>query len=727
MLKSKTIYTVLFILFCFAVYNIARIETSGEIYPVHESGDYYSLKKKADDTFKNVTYIRIFFEKKQGETNFHYFQEMENYVEQLERLYWTGRVLSPTRVQDLKTSSMEFASETIYKSDNSSAERLAGLLTDDSLFGKFFLSHDRRGSYLYVFYPEGSWKHKYFQDLEKCNKAYSDREILPLGMEILEEHIAQFGMNELIRLGIIALIVIFTVEIIIFRSLLYGFLFSIISFIPSIYAMSLLPILGISFTVFLIPVPILTLVLSTTYTLHIVSYITDKPEILIKNNLIRVFPVVSAAAATTLFGFLTMLLSPLEQMKYLGILMSAGVLLSFLVAWYAIPPLIPGYMRKISTSRKKLKLKISSYVAFGLLIIVAAGIPGILSFENHRFILKRTVRKSTFREYIDSSSGITGATHQFTVLVDTGKEYGLVAPRRYNNLMEAQKKVTELPYTVDILSISNLTNWINGKIEGMDEPVVPKDEMEIGESLELLFSTESGLHPESLINQDYSAMEIQILIDARGSGSWKSDLGVEETRDEIEAIFRDYFPDSEIVVLSDAIQIMDVYNVTRKGILTSVILFYPIVFLFLLLLYRSFLSAFISILPSIFSAVIYLGLMGYFNFYFSGIASISICMLIGVSIDDSVVLVQFYLKHSDQYSDMQSALQASLNEVGRVIIKTTLIIVLGTSVLLLSAYREVVQNSFLLILAFVLATLLTLFFIPAVLSNIKKERIYVKK
>jgi len=112
--------------------------------------------------------------------------------------------------------------------------------------------------------------------------------------------------------------------------------------------------------------------------------------------------------------------------------------------------------------------------------------------------------------------------------------------------------------------------------------------------------------------------------------------------------------------------------------------------------------------------------MGYLDIYFSLFASVSICMLIGVCIDDSVVLIQFYSTHRDTYENQTFALRKSLNEVGMVIIKTTIIIVFGVSVLLFSSFIEVRQNSGLLIGTFLFATMMTLFVLPIIIK-VKKE------
>ena len=161
----------------------------------------------------------------------------------------------------------------------------------------------------------------------------------------------------------------------------------------------------------------------------------------------------------------------------------------------------------------------------------------------------------------------------------------------------------------------------------------------------------------------------------------------------------------------------------KSGILRSLLLFYPIVFLFLVILFKSPVYAFIAALPSLFSSLLYLGLMGYFNFHFSMFSSVFICMLIGVCIDDSVVLVQFFIKHRNQYADNNAAMRESLNEVGSVIIRTTVIIISGVCVLLFSSYRATLNNTFLLIITFSFSTMLTLFFVPVVFTVNKKKKV----
>ena len=720
--KGRVIYPALFVLLCLSAYCISMLETSGSVFSSLKNSEYDYLKKKAAERFPKSNFLRVYIERLPDESAFQFFYEVDKCSQYFQQLEWTDLVVSPTRIQNIDIDSMSIKSEIIYDEGVDSAGRLDMMLRTTPVFSRLFLSNDSSGCYIYLFYPEGAWSGSCYKDIERFVERYEQRIIFPMGMVILEEHLSRLAITELGKLGIIAVIIILIVEIIIFRSLLYGFLFSLVSFVPAVYVMSLFPLFKIPFSVFLIPVPILSMILSTTYTLHIISYSAKRPELPVKENLISVFPVVSAAAATTLLGFATMLFSSMDRIQHLGLLMTFSVILSLLVAWLALPPMIPGYLRKVNSSIGHRALPISKLAAAGLLLISVAGIYGIFQFDEQRFFLDLTVRKNALSEYMKNSQRVTGAGDQFEVIIDTGKEYEFISPENYHTLISVQKEAESLPYARALLSITDLTDWINGRIEGSTRPVSPETDVETGESLELLFSSDSGFNPESLITNDYSAVKIQIPISTAGSGRWKSDLVIQDVRREIYRLFKNRFPEADIIILSDAIKMEESINSVKSGIFSSLLFFYPIVFLFLMVLFKSPVYGLIAILPSLFSSLLYLGLMGYFNLDFSMFSSVFICMLIGVCIDDSVVLVQFFMTHRHQYPDNNAAMRESLNEAGSVIIKTTVIIVSGVCVLLFSSYREALYNSLLLIITFSFSTILTLFFVPAVFTVYKRRR-----
>lgn len=723
MSKTILIYFTLFLLLCVSLVSIVKIETTGRYLPILEQSIYREIQHKINLLFPESTYLRIYVERFKDESAFDYYRRLEEFSSQIEKLPQVQKTLSVTKIQQISVENSNFQNEIIYKGEAQSAVLLDENLKRDTVFASFFLSSRKPGTYLYLFYPQDEWSTDFYKSLQAIAAFYPDRQILLFGNSVFEELVVKLALQDLAILGIIAISIILIVESFYFRSIRFGILFTSITIIPAVYVMALLAPLQIQFTPFLIPVPILSLVLSTTYTLHIVYYTTNRPEESLETSLRTVFPIVITAGISTAIGFLTMTFASVEEMRSLGVLMAAGVVFSLAVAWLALPPLIPLYRKQVPQKTKQLQLPILGKSTQILLVIVAiAGSLGIFLYESEHFVLRRSTRDTALQSYMQAHRSITGATDEFTIVLDSHKEYGFVSLHYYNKLLNLERELKELSYCSDVISITKFIGWMNGRIEGKHTVIKPKNEIQIGESLELLYSVDTGISPASLISPDYSAIKVRILIDAGESTQWKSNLGITETKREIGAVFNRHFPEMTPTISSNALHETETYHTVLKGIILSLTLYFPAVFLFLFVQFRSLPAAAIAVLPSLLSALFFLGLMGYLGFYFSIAASVSICMLIGVCVDDAVVLIQFYLTHNSRCDDKNQAIQYTLHEVGTVIIRTTVIIVVSVSVLLFSSYLFMVQAGALMIAAFVLSTLLTLYVVPKMLLIIKHKK-----
>jgi len=726
LVKKISLYTLMFLLFLASLVSVRNIETSGHFFPSLKNSDYQNKYLKDLRMFPETSYLKIFFERLPNESTPDYYRELKSFSGQLEDTALVDRLLSAADLQKLMLDEANLASELIYKEDSESSFELDQTLREDEIFSSFFLPRKKTGTFLYLFYSEENWNRKAYSELHNLTAAYTSRKVILFGDHVFEELIVRMGLNDLSVLGIIAICIIILIESLFFRSLRYGLLFSLITIVPAVYVMAFFPLLHIRFSTFLIPVPILTLVLSTTYTLHIVYYTTRRAREPLKKSLRSVFPVVTAAGMTTAIGFVTMLFSSVDEMRYLGVLMTAGVTISLVIAWFALPPLIPVYLKRVSVQNRDTLLPVpGKAVRTGLILLVCIGIFGVLLYEHEYFVLKRTLRENTLQNYMREYRELNGATNQFTVLLDFEEEYGFVSETRYRSLKALEREIEALPYCSGVSSITSFIDWMNGRIEGTEQSMEPKDEIQIGEALEMLHSAGTGISPESLITPDYSAVRIRILIDAgkpAGRQSWKSYLAISEVERDINSLFQQYFPEQQVILLSESLREVESHHAIFRGMIFSLLFFFPTVLLFLYFVFRTWYAAFIAILPSFLSSLFYLGMMGYFGFRFSVTASVSICMLIGVCVDDAVVLVQFFLNHQSRFSASDRALHSVFHEVGSVIIRTTVIIAAGSSVLLFSSYLFLIQTSALMIVSFIISTLLTLFIIPPILVKVRLKK-----
>jgi len=165
-----------------------------------------------------------------------------------------------------------------------------------------------------------------------------------------------------------------------------------------------------------------------------------------------------------------------------------------------------------------------------------------------------------------------------------------------------------------------------------------------------------------------------------------------------------------------------VRRITRSTLL-SFVFFYPAVIVILSLIVRSAVYASIAIIPSATTVLFALGVMGYTGgIPRSAIMSICLAALMGVAMDDSVLFVLFYRRHLAKHGTAVDAATETLGRHGTVIIRTSVIIVMGLSVLLFSRYVPMVRNGLLMMSGFVVSTFGALFAIPALLVRASRRK-----
>ncbi|HAK46659.1 MAG TPA: hypothetical protein DCO79_12180 [Spirochaeta sp.] len=146
---------------------------------------------------------------------------------------------------------------------------------------------------------------------------------------------------------------------------LEGVLFPLISLaITCIWVTGLIGVLGITFTMATLLVPILLLVVGSAYGIHIMTHfyeaVGEKEDRISYDELTVMLNVVSRrirlsvilAGVTTAAGFLSQLFSPLNPFKVFGALCAAGIFFALLLTFILIPALIRiRYRRGLSPAK----------------------------------------------------------------------------------------------------------------------------------------------------------------------------------------------------------------------------------------------------------------------------------------------------------------------------------------------------------------------------------------
>jgi predicted RND superfamily exporter protein len=137
-------------------------------------------------------------------------------------------------------------------------------------------------------------------------------------------------------------------------------------------------------------------------------------------------------------------------------------------------------------------------------------------------------------------------------------------------------------------------------------------------------------------------------------------------------------------------------------------------------LLRSFQLAVIGLLPNILSAFSMIAFMGYMGIPLDMMTITIAAIVIGIGVDDAI---HYLHRFRESYADskcVNTAIRRSHREIGRAIYFTSLTVVIGFSVLVLSNFIPSVYFGILTSLAMLLALFANLTLLPALLIRFYK-------
>ena len=124
-----------------------------------------------------------------------------------------------------------------------------------------------------------------------------------------------------------------------------------------------------------------------------------------------------------------------------------------------------------------------------------------------------------------------------------------------------------------------------------------------------------------------------------------------------------------------------------KNLAYSFLLAFVVIFFSMMVLFRSFRLAALSILPNILPLVVAGGFMGLVGIKLQVTTAMTFAIAFGIAVDDTIhILARFRQEFRRDNGHYRPALRETLMTTGKAIISTTLVLLLGFSVLLLSTF-----------------------------------------
>ncbi len=442
---------------------------------------------------------------------------------------------------------------------------------------------------------------------------------------------------------------------------------------------------------------------------------------------------ITITSISTAIGVLFLNLSDSPPYRDLGNMVAIGVILAWLFTLLILPTLIRWFPIEYRSRTQSLDFghadrmtqyalwlkKNSNLITICMLLLILLSLYGVAQL---RF-------SENWSRYFSDSFEVTRAIniikekfdrlHRYE-LVLRGEEENAVTRPEYLALMDELLMYLEQHDNVQqIQSYGYILKRLN-RVMNQDNPdyfKMPEDQ-QLAAQLLLLYelSLPQGMGLESFVSIDKSAARTSILL--KPSESYQL-LEFEHQLRQVFSAIADGAGNKVVLEVSGLDHIFSHIaerNIYQMIIGTSIAL--VIISLMLMLIFKSLKYGLVSLIPNLIPALIAYGLWGVTVGYIDLALSVVICMSLGIVVDDTVHFLSKYIhaKRTKKLST-EASINYSFHIVGRALVTTTVILVTGFSMMLLSPLLPTANTGALLCITLVMALVVDFTLLPNMLRR----------
>lgn len=546
------------------------------------------------------------------------------------------------------------------------------------------------------------------------------------GVNMIADDIVGFVKNDLAVYGSSLFLLLILILWIIFRQAVWIVLPIIICSLSVISTAGLLGLFNWEVTVISSNFIALQLIITISIVLHLIvrykelsaRYKNASQYKLVINTMLSKFNPSFFAIITTIAGFGSLVLSGIQPVKNLGWMMSAGIAISLIISFIVFPAILILRQKVLANKESKFKLNIISTsvklvenrgisILIGSILLVLFSLTGAskLIVENS-FInyFKKDTEIYKSMEVIDEN---LGGTTPLDVIITFGKEETKVEVQEiissnddefdsFEDEFEEDENNEQYWFSEDKMqTITKVHDYLDsipqvGKVQSFATLLkvgkVLNDNEELdGFKLALLYKEVPQEYRKLILDPYINIENNQARITMRIIDSDPS-LRRNELLNKLNKELKEIINNDSIEYRLSNIMIM--YNNMLQSLFDSQIktLGFVVIILFImfLILFRSFIIAAIAILANIVPISIIFGIMGWLSIPLD-IMTITIAAIsIGIGVDDTIHYIHRFHEEYKLDHNYLNTMKRSHESIGYAMTYTSLVVIIGFSILLLS-------------------------------------------
>lgn len=435
-------------------------------------------------------------------------------------------------------------------------------------------------------------------------------------------------------------------------------------------------------------------------------------------------------SATTALGFLSMNFSEVPPLNNLGNIVATGVMAAFVLSVTFLPALVlvlPFGKIKPVEDKPTWFLHFSQWIIakrrsllIGTLAFSAVIIAFVPQNEINDEFVKYFDESVKFREDTEYAAKNLISTYSVEFSFASGEEGGIASPEYLQKLEQFVEHLYTYPETAHVYSLTDTMKRLNKNMHGDDQNwyTIP-DDRELSAQYLLLYemSLPYGLDLNNQIDVGKTATRITLTTKIVSSQK------VLEMEESIASWLATNMPDIKVDASSPTLMFAHIGVRNAKSLVLGALIALFLISLIMIAALRSVKIGLISLLPNLIPAGLAFGIWGILDGQVGMSVSIVLGMTLGIVVDDSVHFLSKYLRaRKEKGLGSEQAIQYAFTHVGKALVVTTVVLVIGFLVLTFSTFK--MNSDMGLVTAITLASALFIDFLllPPLLMLLDKKQ-----
>lgn len=438
----------------------------------------------------------------------------------------------------------------------------------------------------------------------------------------------------------------------------------------------------------------------------------------------RMLPVVSVTMIGTGLGLLSLYRSKVPMIQNFGTMLTIGIVIAFLIVLFIFMPILfvkdehfPKVQKNVKNKKKVNEnkivrksidfiIKIKYVILFIAISLAIVGIIFDLNATAETNIENFMPQDSEALKDIRELRGDLGSTEQIAILL-TGEN--ILSKDSIEDLIDINnilitKYANEVTESQSIISLFESMGYF--EVEFMNDVTIqkiPKDQRK-------LFINND--YTVSVINVSISAMEDEVFVNF-----------INELEEDIKGL-NSYL---ELTITGQSVIDAEMMDALTNGRYEITIIGLILIFVTLLIIYRSFYRAILPLIPILLIIGWSGGIMAIFSLSYTPLTATLGALIMGIGTDYTILISERFHEELKKGESRVESIKIAISKMGRPILVSALTTMGGFSALIFSDFIILSNFGIMTIVSFSLALLSAIIVLPAVLAITLKKKPKIEK